>query len=64
VGWNNSLPLTGTRPQPDYAVGFKRDAFTDDQLDKISPVIGDWITGDQSYFMATYYMLSPSLTCE
>jgi hypothetical protein len=26
--WNNSIPLTGTRPQPDYSVGFKREAFT------------------------------------
>ena len=26
-GWNNSIPLTSTRPQPDYSVGFKRDAL-------------------------------------
>ena len=63
-GWNNSMPLTGTRPQPDYSVGFKREAFTKDQLDKLSPFIGDFITGDQSYFMATYYMYFPFLTCE
>ncbi|PQE14400.1 phosphatidylserine decarboxylase protein [Rutstroemia sp. NJR-2017a BBW] len=50
-GWNNAVPLTGTRPQPDYSVGFKREAFTGDQLDKISPFIGDFITGDQSFFM-------------
>jgi hypothetical protein len=31
-GWSNSIPLTGTRPQPDYSVGFKREAFTDEQL--------------------------------
>jgi len=23
-GWNNSMPVTKPRPQPDYAVGFKR----------------------------------------
>ncbi|EGR52979.1 uncharacterized protein TRIREDRAFT_29115, partial [Trichoderma reesei QM6a] len=63
-GWNNSIPLTGTRPQPDYSIGFKRDAFTKDQLDKLSPFIGDLITGDQSLFMATYYMYFPFLTCE
>ncbi len=63
-GWNNSVPLTGTRPQPDYAVGFRREAFTQDQLDKIAPILGDWISGDQSYFMATYYMLFPFLTSE
>ncbi|KAK4664871.1 uncharacterized protein QC763_0075240 [Podospora pseudopauciseta] len=63
-GWNNSIPLTSTRPQPDYSVGFKRDAFTEDQLAKLSPFIGDFITGDQSFFMATYYMYFPFLTCE
>jgi hypothetical protein len=63
-GWNNSIPLTGTRPQPDYSVGFKREAFTDEQLAKLSPFIGDFIGGDQSFFMATYYMYFPFLTAE
>jgi hypothetical protein len=34
-GWDNSIALTKPRPQPDYAVGFKRTAFTEDQLKKI-----------------------------
>ncbi|KAM3071142.1 hypothetical protein ACMFMG_010048 [Clarireedia jacksonii] len=63
-GWNNSLPLTGTRPQPDFSVGFKREAFTNEQLEKLAPFIGNFISGDQSYFMATYYMYFPFLTCE
>ncbi|KAK4119374.1 hypothetical protein N657DRAFT_604532 [Parathielavia appendiculata] len=63
-GWNNSIPLTNPRPQPDYSVGFRRDAFTEDQLAKLSPFIGDFIVGDQSFFMATYYMYFPFLTCE
>lgn len=63
-GWNNSIPLTKTRPQPDYSVGFKREAFTDDQLAKLSPFIGDFLYGDQSLFMSTYYMYFPFLTCE
>ena len=63
-GWNNSIPVTKTRPQPDYSVGFKRDAFTEDQLEKLAPFIGDFIAGDQSFFMATYYMYFPFLTCE
>ncbi|RWA07366.1 hypothetical protein EKO27_g7734 [Xylaria grammica] len=63
-GWNNSVPLTSTRPQPDYSVGFKMFAFTKDQLEKMSPIIGDWASGDQSYFLATYYMYFPFLTCE
>ncbi|KAH8749543.1 hypothetical protein F5883DRAFT_608964 [Diaporthe sp. PMI_573] len=63
-GWNNSIPFTGTRPQPDYSVGFRREAFTEEQITKLSPFIGDFITGDQSFFMATYYMYFPFLTCE
>lgn len=47
-GWNNSIPLTGMRPQPDYSAGFRREAFT----------------GDLSFFMATYYMYFPFLACE
>ncbi|KXS93314.1 hypothetical protein AC579_9010 [Pseudocercospora musae] len=61
-GWNTSIPITKTRPQPDYAVGFRREAFTQDQLDRMHPIIGDF--GDQSYFMATWYMYFPFLTCE
>ncbi|KAL7786361.1 hypothetical protein V8C37DRAFT_392091 [Trichoderma ceciliae] len=63
-GWNNSISLTSTRPQPDYSVGFRREAFSDKQLAKLSPFIGDFLSGDQSLFMATYYMYFPFLTCE
>lgn len=63
-GWNNSIPLTGKRPQPDYSLGFRRDAFTEDRLAKLGPFIGDFIAGDLSYFMATYAMYFPFLTCE
>ncbi|KAI0399981.1 hypothetical protein F4802DRAFT_586964 [Xylaria palmicola] len=62
-GWNNSVPLTGSRPQPDYSVGFRREAFTHEQLQKLSPFIGNFLT-DQSFFMATYYMYFPFLACE
>ncbi|KAF6819269.1 hypothetical protein CPLU01_13072 [Colletotrichum plurivorum] len=63
-GWNNSIPLTKTRPQPDYSVGFKRAALTESQLARLSPFIGDYLSGDQSFFMSTYYMFFPFLTCE
>lgn len=63
-GWNNSVPLTGTRPQPDYSVRFRRDAFTDGRLAKMSPLIGEFLGGDLSFFMATYYMYFPFLACE
>ncbi|KLU89203.1 hypothetical protein MAPG_08177 [Magnaporthiopsis poae ATCC 64411] len=65
-GWDNSVPFTSPshRPQPDYSVGFERNAFTRDQLAKLSPFIGNFLFRDQSYFMATYYMYFPFLTCE
>ncbi|KAI1451822.1 hypothetical protein F4805DRAFT_471344 [Annulohypoxylon moriforme] len=50
-GWNNSFPLTGT-------------PFTNEQLDKLALFIGNFISGDQSYFMATYYIYFLILTCE
>jgi hypothetical protein len=61
-GWNNSIPFTQTRPQPDYAVGFRREAFIEEQLKKLQPFVGELT--DQSFFMATYYLYFPFLTCE
>ncbi|KAK6591861.1 hypothetical protein H4I96_12138 [Botrytis cinerea] len=61
-GWNSSIALTKPRPQPDYAVGFKRTAFTENQLKKIQPFIGAFL--ELSLFMGTYYMYFPFLTCE
>jgi hypothetical protein len=63
-GWNNSIPVTKPRPQPDYSVGFKRTTFNEDQLNKLQPFIGDFLNGDLSFFMATFYMYFPFLTCE
>ncbi|KAL9116380.1 MAG: hypothetical protein Q9187_007097 [Circinaria calcarea] len=61
-GWNNSIPVTKTRPQPDYSVGFRRSTFTDDQLEKLQPFVGSlW---DTSFFMGTFYMYFPFLACE
>ena len=61
-GWNNSVPVTQPRPQPDYSVGFRREAFTEDQLKRLGPLVGELT--DASFFMATYYMYFPFLTCE
>ncbi|KAL5316341.1 hypothetical protein ACEPPN_015386 [Leptodophora sp. 'Broadleaf-Isolate-01'] len=61
-GWDNSIALTKPRPQPDYAVGFKRTAFTEDQLKKIQPIIGGF--SETSLFLGTYYMYFPFFTCE
>jgi hypothetical protein len=43
-------------------VGFSRTAFTEDQLQRLQPFVGDFT--DNSFFMATYYMYFPFLTCE
>ncbi|KAI4246851.1 MAG: hypothetical protein L6R42_009794, partial [Xanthoria sp. 1 TBL-2021] len=61
-GWNNCFSITSTRPQPDFAVGFKRSIFSDDQLTKLQPLLGD--PSCLSYFRATNYMYFPFLTCE
>ncbi|MCJ1468805.1 hypothetical protein MMC07_007435 [Pseudocyphellaria aurata] len=60
--WTASIPVEGPRPQPDYSVGFRRSAFTDAQLHKLDPLIGSVF--DTSFFVATYRMYFPFLTCE
>ncbi|KAK1087450.1 hypothetical protein LTR48_002573 [Friedmanniomyces endolithicus] len=55
-GWNNSIPLIKTRPQPDYSAGFRRSAFTNEQLQKLQPFVGELT--DMSYFMITYMTLA------
>ena len=61
-GWNNSIPLTKPRPQPDYSVGFRREAFTETQLQKLQPFVG-YLT-DNSFFMGTWYMYFPFFSSE
>lgn len=63
AGWNNAIPIYGSRPQPDYSLGFKREAFTKEQLQKLQPFIGNDLE-DSSYFAATYDMYFPFLTSE
>jgi hypothetical protein len=63
-GWNCAESFYGARPQPDYSVGFGRSAFTDDQLEKLKPFVGDVPDTFTSYFMATWQMYFPFLTCE
>jgi len=63
AGWNNAIPFYGSRPQPDYSLGFKREAFNKGQLQKLQPFIGNDLE-DCSYFAATYDMYFPFLTSE
>lgn len=63
-GWNSAIPFYGPRPQPDYAVAFGRSAFTIDRLKKLQPLVGEVPDTYTSYFMATWQMYFPFLTCE
>lgn len=61
-GWTGSIPVQGPRPQPDFSVGFRRSSFTDEQLNKLDPLIGS--VYDTSFLVATYRMYFPFFTCE
>lgn len=61
-GWIGSIPVEGPRPQSDYSVGFSRSSFTQEQLNRLDPLIGT--VYDTSFFVATYRMYFPFLTCE
>jgi len=63
AGWINAIPFCGPRPQPDFGLGFKREAFTREQLQKLEPFIGNEIE-DCSYIAATYNMYLPFFTSE
>ena len=54
---------SGPRPQPDFGLGFKRDAFNRDQLQKLQIYIGDPLV-DSSWIAATYNMYLPFLSSE
>jgi hypothetical protein len=45
-------------------VGFGWSAFTDDQLEKLKPFVGEVPDTFTSHFMATWQMYLPFLTCE
>jgi hypothetical protein len=45
-------------------VGFGRSAFTDEQLETLKPFVGEVTDTFTSYFMATWQMYFPFLTCE
>lgn len=63
AGWINAIPFYGPRPQPDYSLGFDREAFTEEQLRKLQPFTRDELE-DCSYIAATYNMYLPFLTSE
>ena len=46
--------MAKTRLPLDYSIGFRREAFTGDQLKRLEPFVGDLT--DKSFFIATYYI--------
>ncbi|KAF2863306.1 hypothetical protein K470DRAFT_289097 [Piedraia hortae CBS 480.64] len=60
-GWDRCRKLTNIRPQPDYAVGFKKTALTPQRIQRIWPFLG---VGCISPFKARDGMLFPFLACE
>ena len=63
-GWNNTVEYEGTLPQPDYSVGFGRSAFSQEQLNKLKPFVGEPGFKVTTYLMVTTRMYFPFLTCE
>ena len=63
-GWDSAIPLFGVQPQPDYSVGFKRQAFTNKQLGKLGPFLSDLDAGSRSFFMSTFDLYFPFLASE
>lgn len=55
--WTGNIAVEGPLSRPDYSVGFRRSAFTDEQLKKLDPLIGSVF--ENSLFVATYRMYFP-----
>lgn len=60
--WVRNIAVEGPLPKPDYSVGFKRSAFSDDQLKKLYILVGTLY--ENSFFASTWRMYFPFLTCE
>lgn len=61
AGWNESIPVEGPRPQPDYSVGFRFSTFSDDQINKLHRHLK---LDAKTFFSATLEMFFPFLTSE
>ena len=61
AGWNESIPVEGPRPQPDYSVGFRYTEFSKDQINKLNRHLR---LGTITHFSATLEMYFPFLTSE
>ncbi|RFU78778.1 hypothetical protein TARUN_3484 [Trichoderma arundinaceum] len=62
--WTYSQPLLRLQPQPSYAVGFKAQAFTEEQFRKVTEFFEDKCTTETSPLMGTSYMFFPCFSVE
>ena len=60
--WGKSIPATGARPQPDYAVGYDESAFPPHLTKRLGAATFD--IDNLSPFMATWYMQFPFFASE
>jgi len=68
--WTNSTTFVkplgshpSPRPQPDFSLRFKRDAFSQERLRKLQPFLGDLLK-DSTIIAATYNIYLPFLSAE
>ncbi|KAI9785424.1 MAG: hypothetical protein M1816_000439 [Peltula sp. TS41687] len=59
AGWNSSIPFEGPRPQPDFSVGYRSSAFSEEQRKKL-----DLQATEKSYYTATEDIYFPFFTTE
>ena len=50
-GWNSAICVTNPRPQPDYSVAFGQSAFTNEQLKKLKPFVGQHLYRPYRFFL-------------
>ena len=63
--WSKSIPVTKTRPQPDRYGAYSRDTFTEDQIQKLLPMIKNRVPINfRSFILATWRSFFPFFACE
>ena len=59
--WNHAIPFYRSYPKPDFGLRFKREAFTQEQLEKLQPYISPK-SRNRSYIAATDNIYLPFFT--
>ncbi|USP78430.1 hypothetical protein yc1106_05704 [Curvularia clavata] len=61
--WTDMIPILHPRPRPLYGVGFRKKAFSEDQIKRLEQFVGSVGCRYESYFKTTFLMYFPFLTC-